>query len=193
MAVTSISSVSDETLMRRVAEGDVLAFETIYDRYQTQAFRFALRITSQRVVAEDVTQDAFLGLWRSAALYQPSRGGLKTWLFTLVRNRGIDSLRRRSRSESISIDDVPAENLMASEHTEAEVLKHEETRRIRHVLTAIPANQREVIELAYFNELTQAEIAEDLKLPLGTVKGRLRLAQTKLHRALTNESAFART
>jgi RNA polymerase sigma-70 factor, ECF subfamily len=180
--------VSDRNLMRRVAQGDVLAFERIYDRYHTQAFSFALAMTKHRAVAEDVMQEAFMSLWRSAGAYQPSRGSLKTWLFTLVHNRGIDSLRRRALSPSISIDDVAPEIIVAPEVTETEVFSREESRHMRNLLTAIPANQREVIELAYFNELTQVEIARDLKLPLGTVKGRLRLAHMKLHRALIEES-----
>jgi RNA polymerase sigma-70 factor, ECF subfamily len=185
----TIDSVSDAGLMRRVAEGDLNAFEIIHDRYRPQALAQAMHMArQQRGVAEEVTQEAFLSLWSSAARYEPSRASLKTWLLLLVRSRGIDSIRRRARHDQTSnLDGVAAEQLTATESFEEDLADRDEWRHIRQLLGTIPSKQREVIELAYFNELTHVEIATSLDLPLGTVKGRLRLALAKLQVLLVNE------
>jgi RNA polymerase sigma-70 factor (ECF subfamily) len=105
----------------------------------------------------------------------------------LVRSRGIDSIRRgRRHDRNVAIDDVSAE-LHAAESTEGEIVDRDEARQLRRLLSEIPSKQREVVELAYFNELTHAEIATSLDIPLGTVKGRMRLALTKLNQALAGE------
>lgn len=179
----SIEKASDRRLMMRVADGDVRAFEMVYDRYRAQALGLAMRITRHPAAAEDVTQEAFLNLWRSAARYEPSRGSLKSWLLQIVHYRGIDALRRGTRHQrDVGLDDVRAEDLQAPELTDTTVVKRDESRQVRRWLTDLPIEQREVIELAYFEELTHVEMADNLGLPLGTVKGRLRLAHEKLHR-----------
>jgi RNA polymerase sigma-70 factor, ECF subfamily len=189
--IDTIHAVSDAGLMRRVAEGDLNAFEAIHDRYRPQALAQAMRLTCQQPgAAEEVTQEAFLSLWSSAARYEPSRASLKTWLLLLVRSRGIDSIRRRARHDrTCNIDGVAAEQLTATESIEEEFADRDEWRHMRQLLRVIPSKQREVIELAYFNELTHVEIATSLNLPLGTVKGRLRLALAKLQVLLVNEGA----
>ncbi len=177
----STERASDSALMTRVAEGDVRAFETVYDRYRGQALGLAMRMTRHSAAAEDVTQEAFLNLWRSAARYESGRGSLASWLLQIVHNRGIDALRRGSRRQrDVGLDDVQAENLRAPELTDTTVVKRDESRHVRRLLTDLPIEQREVIELAYFEELTHVEMADNLGLPLGTVKGRLRLAHKKL-------------
>jgi len=175
--------------MRRVAEGDSNAFEVIHERYRPQALAQAMRMTrQQRVVAEEVTQEAFVSLWNSAARYEPGRASLKTWVLVLVRSRGIDSIRRRAHHDrNCSIAEMAAEGLPAAESLEDDVVDREEWLRLRQLLSTIPHKQREVIELVYFNELTHVEIATSLDLPLGTVKGRLRLALAKLQLLLVSE------
>lgn len=189
-----INAPEDYELVSRVVEGDVRAFEAIYDLYSTQVFGLALRITGRRRAAEEATQDAFLGLWRTAGSYDRNRGALKTWLFAMVRNRSIDWLRREARHDrDLEIDDARVARLQAAERTEEQVATREESHHTRRLLTSLSSEQRQVIELAYFNGLTQPEIAAKVGIPLGTVKGRQRLALAKLHRSLTSVPQVARS
>jgi RNA polymerase sigma-70 factor (ECF subfamily) len=180
-----LGSLGDTELMRRVIAEDVPAFEEIYRRHGSLAFRVAYRMVRERAAAEDVTQEAFLGLWRAAARFDPTRSPLRSWLLLMVRSRGIDHIRRaRNQSTHLPLDEIHEEHLQALEHTDAEADVREETREIRELVSAIPLKQRQVVELVYYREMTHAEIATKLGLPLGTVKGRLRLAHEKLQRAL---------
>lgn len=172
--------------MLRIADGDVRAFETIYDRYSAPVYSLAARVTGRRRAAEEATQDVFLSLWRTAPSYDPERGTVKTWLLSVVRNRSIDWLRRERRHDhDVVMDDAIVGRLEAAERTEEVVAAREDSRHARQLLVSLPAAQRQVIELAYFQGLTQIQIAEQVGVPLGTVKGRQRLALAKLHRKLT--------
>jgi RNA polymerase sigma-70 factor (ECF subfamily) len=185
MIETPIATLDDHALLLRVADGDIRAFEALYDRYSAQAHGLAMRVTGRRRAAEEVTQDAFLSLWRTARSYDSKRGAVRTWLLSIARNRSIDWLRHEARHErNIEIDDVPSERLEIAEPMEEAVVEREQSDRTHRLLAKLPAEQREVINLAYFKGLSQTEIAAKIKIPLGTVKGRQRLALTKLHRAL---------
>ncbi|MDQ2897436.1 MAG: sigma-70 family RNA polymerase sigma factor [Actinomycetota bacterium] len=189
-----LANLEDHDLVRQAADGDVQAFEAIYDRYSSQAFGVALRVTGCRRAAEEATQDAFVGVWRAARTYDMSRGTLKAWILSMVRNRSIDSLRRTARhNRDLGIDDARVGRLEAAERTEDQVASREESRDTRQLLLCLPTNQRQVIELAYFKGLTQTEIAEHIGAPLGTVKGRQRLALTKMHRTLTGHPELVLT
>jgi RNA polymerase sigma-70 factor (ECF subfamily) len=180
-----IDALEDRDLMVRVVGGEISAFEAIYDRHSAQVFALAMRVTGRQRAAEEATQDVFLGLWRRAAGYDPDRGTLRTWLLAMVRNRSIDWLRREARYDRVvEIDDVLAERLEAAERTDLEVVTREESRHARQLLLGLPAEQRQVIELAYFRGLTHTEIAVRLDIPLGTVKGRQRLGLAKLRQKL---------
>jgi RNA polymerase sigma factor (sigma-70 family) len=180
-----LAGLSDMQLMRRVIAQDMPAFEEIYRRHGPLAFRVAYRMIRETAAAEDVTQEAFLGLWRGAAKFDPTRSPLRSWLLLMVRSRGIDHIRRaRNHSPHLLLDEIQEEHLQAPEHTDAEAEVREETREIRELVSTIPLKQRQVVELVYYREMTHAEIATKLGLPLGTVKGRLRLAHEKLQRAL---------
>jgi RNA polymerase sigma-70 factor (ECF subfamily) len=184
----------DPGLIRAVAGGDVRAFEAIYDRHSGQVFGLALRITGRPRAAEEATQDAFLSLWRTASSYDVTRGALSTWLLSIVRNRSIDWLRREARHDrDLEIDDALVERLQAADCTEREVADREQSRHARELLAGLPSRQRQVIELAFFNGLTQSEIAAKLNAPLGTIKSRQRLALTKLHQALIGPRELALT
>jgi RNA polymerase sigma-70 factor (ECF subfamily) len=175
----------DADLMRRVSCGDAGAFEAIYDRYSAQVFGIALWVTRNRRAAEEATQETFLTAWRTASGFDSRRGAVATWLLTIARHRSIDALRREQRHDRRSVrDDGHAERLAAADDIEAQALAHDEAGRIRRLLLELPDEQRQVIELAYFNGLSQTEIAASVKVPLGTVKGRQRLALNRLHRAL---------
>ncbi len=176
--------------MTRVQHADTQAFEAIYDRYRMPLLRHATRITGSQRVAEEATQDAFLSLWRSAAAYDTDRGSLRSWLFTMVRNRCIDCLRREARHLSnIQIEEAPSESLKAPECTEDLVASREDAHRARQLMLTLPAEQQRVIELTYFKGLTHTEVAAKVGIPLGTVKGRQRLALKKMHHAVVAASS----
>ena len=191
MASAQLTDLDDGALVARVAEGDVRAFETLYDRYRAQAFGLAVRLTSRRGTAEEVTQDAFLTLWRKASHYDPRRGSVGPWLLTFVRHRAIDSLRSGARRERTVELDGAAERLEAPDRTDDVVAAREQSRDAQRLVKELPAEQREVIELAYFGGMTQGEIAAKVGIPIGTVKGRSRLALEKLRRSVTTESPLA--
>jgi len=187
-----LSTLEDRDLVARVVDGDVRAFEAIYDRHSAQVFGLAMRVTGRQIAAEEATQDAFLSLWRTADSYDTNRGTLQTWLLSIVRNRSIDWLRREGRHDrDFEIDDAPLGRLEAAELTEEQAATREESRHARRLLSSLPTEQRHVIELAYFKGLTQTEIAVKIGIPLGTVKGRQRLALTKMHQKLTSLSGVA--
>ena len=173
--------LTDDALLASISRGDTRAFETIYERHCGPAFSLALRICSDRATAEEVTQDAFLALWRSAGGYEASRGSCRTWILGIVRYRAIDALRRGGRHDRHrASDEGLEERLRAPMSTEGEVTRREQGKEVQEALRELPASQRRVVELAFFGGLSHAEIARSLGDPIGTVKGRMRLALTKL-------------
>jgi RNA polymerase sigma-70 factor (ECF subfamily) len=184
--VESLQRLADEDLMPLLERKDPSAFEIVYDRHGGAAYSLAYRIVGDRGVAEDVTQEAFLSVWRSGARFDRTRGSVRTWLLGVVRNRAIDVLRReagRAPAVSLELETVP-EQESRFERTDAEALRHETAREVRGVLRELPEDQVRVVQLAYFGGLTHAEIAEALGMPLGTVKGRMRLAMDKMRAKL---------
>jgi RNA polymerase sigma-70 factor (ECF subfamily) len=181
----SLLTLADEDLMRRVHDGDMHAFEVIYDRHSDAAFSLAYRMCGRRALAEDVVQEAFLSLWRSGARYDRGQGSVRSWVLSVVRHRAIDTFRRESVRTSRNISDESlAERMAAEARTETIVERNDEAQHVRTALGGLPAQQRQVIELAYFGGFSHSQIAEMLKLPAGTVKGRMRLGLTKLRVAL---------
>ena len=149
------------------------------------AFSIAYRITGDRAAAEDVVQDAFLGAWRNAGRYVGARGSVRTWLFSIVHHRAIDAVRRRRPTIELPESESRLPDTLTLPDTWAEVELRLDRDAVQVALTQISAVQREAIELAYFSGLTQTEIAEQTGVPLGTVKGRLRLGLQGLRAALT--------
>jgi len=177
--------LADEELMHLVYRSDAAAFEVIYDRHADAAFSLAYRMCAQRALAEDVVQESFLSLWRSRARYDRQRGSVRTWVLGIVHNRAIDALRRRTvRDRGILVEEGIAERLEAPERTDAEFARREESREIRQALEQLPDEQSRVIELAYFGGMTHMQIAAMLDMPVGTVKGRMRLGLAKMRMAL---------
>lgn len=167
--------------MQLVRRGDAEAFQTIYDRHATAAFSLAYRMTGNRSAAEDVVQESFLGLWRSTARYDRTRGSVRTWVLGIVHNRAIDNLRRSTvHSKRRASDEGIEERFAAPERTDAEVARRSEATEVRAALETLPAEQARVIELAYFGGYSHSEIAEMLDSPIGTVKGRMRLGLDKM-------------
>jgi RNA polymerase sigma-70 factor (ECF subfamily) len=167
--------------MQLVAGGDSSAFEVVYERHCTAVFSLAYRICGVRTAAEEVTQDAFLAIWRSGSRYDRTRGSVRTWLLGVVHNRAIDALRRDTLHQRRRVgDEVVADRLEAPERTDAEAARREEARSVQALIGQLPEDQRRVIELAYFGGFTHEQIAQMLNAPLGTVKGRMRLALEKM-------------
>ncbi len=160
---------SDTELVVAMRAGDAEALATIYDRYASLVFRLALKVLTNTEEAADLTQDVFLNLWQSLA-YQPERGSLSSFLTTLTRSRAIDRLRSRSSKQRFLqrwSQLMPTQS--ASNPFEAASLE-QRAESVRAALTQLPDKQRQVLELAYYQGLSQSEIAAHLEAPLGTVK-----------------------
>lgn len=172
-------TAGDAELARRMAARDQSALAEVYDRYGSLAYAVAMRILRDSGRAEDAVQEAFLGLWRAAAGFEPARGSLRTWLIASVRNRAIDQLRGRSLRERRELA-LGSEVETAGDGPEEAAAAAQERAAVRAALAELPEEQRQAVLLAYFGGFTQSEIAEMTGVPLSTVKGRMRLALDKL-------------
>jgi RNA polymerase sigma-70 factor (ECF subfamily) len=170
---------------------DPAVFADLVERHGGVAFSLAMRICQNRSLAEDVVQDAFLSIWRGPASYDATRGSLRNWLLSVVHNRAIDALRRERRHSSREVGDVDPAIAVADPVCLATAVELRDlVDRVRRALTYLPAEQRQVIELAYLRDWTQLEIATATGLAPGTVKSRIRLAKVRL-RAMSTESLSA--
>jgi RNA polymerase sigma-70 factor, ECF subfamily len=172
--------LTDEDLISLVGEGDAFAFNVLYDRHSRAIYSLARRLTGDDQDAEDLTQDAFLKAWRSAGSYRAEKGSVRTWLRSVVRNQGIDRLRshasyRRAQEKA----DAQAPRVQPNEAF-SEMWSKTRGDRVREALQDLPHAQHKVLALSHFSDRTNVEIAERLGLPLGTVKGRIRLGLKKL-------------
>ena len=187
---SEIPSLADEDVMTLVQAGDPRAFEVLFDRHSGAAFSLAYRMVGNRVTAEDVSQEAFLSIWRSRLRYRSDRGSVRTWVLGIVHHRAIDALRRnlvhdRRRATAEGLE----ERLEAPELTDVEVARRDEASQVRSAIGTLPSEQSRVVELAYFGGFTHSQIAEMLGTPIGTVKGRMRLGLEKLRRELVEQVA----
>lgn len=174
--------------MRGVQADEPQAFEELYERYAGRALGLAIRMCANRAYAEEAVQDAFLGVWRARAQYAASRGAVRPWVFALVRNRCIDTHRRYGRGDRLRAPEARLRNVAASNSVENDAVQAAERATLRDSVDQLPGPQREAIMLAYYEGLTHAEIAQCLRLPLGTVKGRMRLGLTKIAAAIAAPS-----
>ena len=170
--------------MDRLAGGDLGALDRLYEQYGAMAFSIAYRITGDRSAAEDVVQDAFLGAWRNAGRYADARGSVRTWLLSIVHHRAIDAIRRRRPTVELPDSEAILPDTLTLPDAWGDVELRLDREAVQVALTRISDVQREAIELAYFGGLTQTEIAERTGVPLGTVKGRLRLGLQGMRAAL---------
>jgi RNA polymerase sigma-70 factor (ECF subfamily) len=174
--------LADEELMPLIGNKDPEAFEVFYDRHGGVAYSLAYRIVGEKAAAEDVTQEAFISIWRSGARFDRARGSVRSWMLSIVRNRAIDALRSRAgKAPKLTFDDdAVLEQRPSGELTEDEAMRRETATEIRGALGELPGEQSKVIELAYFGGFSQSEISRMLGVPLGTVKGRMRLGLEKI-------------
>jgi RNA polymerase sigma-70 factor (ECF subfamily) len=167
-------------LIERIKRQDQSALTELYEAYGGFVYNMAMHVLRNETAAEEVTQDIFFQIWRKPDSWNPEKGRLSSWLLAATRYRAIDRLRREERRpirQSIALDDLA--HLLASHDTVGDS-QQDSGRLLRELLKDLPAEQRQVINLAFFRGMTHAEIAEHLNLPLGTVKGRVRLALEKL-------------
>jgi RNA polymerase sigma-70 factor, ECF subfamily len=174
-----VPEIDDNQLVKRVAQGDERAFLTIYDCYVSRVHGLTLRILGDPMLAEEATQDTFLKLWSRAHMYLAERGSLLLWLLTIARRTALDRLRLETRRPMLSDSNDSIEALRTIPNGDS--LPEEDRWRSMHfAVQALSPEHRQVIELAYYQGLSQSEIAEVLGWPLGTVKTRLRAAMDNL-------------
>jgi RNA polymerase sigma-70 factor (ECF subfamily) len=174
----------DAALIEAIAAGDAAALDQLYVRYRPAAFATAFAVLRDPTAAEDILHDAFLRIWRAAGSYRPERGPLRGWLLAVVRNAAIDHLRARrlNLQTPFAIEHDVRDH--AADDVASEVAAAQEARRVRAALRTLPAAQRDALEMAFFGGLTHGEIAARTGLPLGTVKGRVRLGLRRLRHHL---------
>lgn len=184
---------SDEQLVRTLAGGDPDVLGRLWDRHARPLYSLALRMLRDPGWAEEVVQDVFLRLWRNPGVYDPSRGDLRRWLLTVTHNAAVDGLR--GKRGSARIRDAGSEPLEGMVHhgdvdPADTAWRNMQAERVREALSELPPVQREVMELIYFQGMTQVETAEHTGQPLGTVKSRLRLGMRKMRTSLSETGHF---
>jgi RNA polymerase sigma-70 factor (ECF subfamily) len=189
LRTSTATDEADRAVLVRLADGELDALEDLYDRYKTMAYSIAYRITNDATLAEDVVQEAFLGVWRNATRYVEGRGSVKTWLLSIVHHRSIDAGRRRRPTTELPEVEAPPPAALTLPDVWAEVSASLDAETVRGALATLSDVQREAIELAYFGGLTQQEISERTATPLGTVKSRMRLGLLSMRRSLEGGSS----
>lgn len=181
----------DAALIRRIAERrDAAALDALYDRHSGLVFSVAFGLLRDQSRAEQVTLDVFTRVWEKADSYKADRASVRTWLVSMARNRSIDVLRRANTAierQSIPLGDVEYQLESTSHNPEQVVQALTEAERVRAALTTLPEEQLRVIQLAYYGGYTMRQIAEELDIPLGTVKTRVRLGMEKLRAILMDD------
>ena len=180
------SQPSDDSLIAALAARDLTALAALYDRYGRIAYALAYRILGEPEAAEDVVHDGFISAWRGAGSYRSERGNVRGWLLSIVHHRAVDVLRRKTTFRPAPLE--IAEQRPADDDTAEEATRNVEHATVRAALQALPQAQRRTIELAYFGGYTHVELAQIMGVPLGTVKGRMRIGLQKLRRALERET-----
>ena len=179
-STAELAQMSDEGLMTLVADMHAGAFEVLYDRHSAAVYGLCKRIVGSPAMADDVCQEAFLSIWRSGSRYDRKLGSVRSWVLSITHNHAIDQIRRsRKHADRQVHDDSLAERMPAEDVTDVDALRSVAAEETGRTLGRLPDDQRKVIELAYYSGYTHTEIAEKLELPLGTVKGRMRVGLEK--------------
>jgi RNA polymerase sigma-70 factor (ECF subfamily) len=188
-----MNTFTDEELMAKVARDDVSAFEALYDRHAARALRVARRLCSDRELANEAVQDAFLSIWRGRSRYNPAHGSFASWSMTVVRNRAIDLIRKEASGVSRTAldDDLLATLADGTAGTADLANRRAQVELVRERLDELPDAQREALVLSFYGGLSHGQIAQRLSLPVGTVKGRMRLALAKMRDAVSPDLVSA--
>lgn len=181
MRARDLAHLSDEALVALVARSDETALAELYDRVGGAAYGLAYRVLRDASLAEDVVQEAFLGLWRTAGSFLPERAKASTWILTLVHRRAVDAVRREQRRRAEPLEGAPEP---AGGSAEEDAWLRLERERVQAALAQLPDQQREAIELAYYGGFTQSELAERLGQPIGTIKSRMFAGLSRLRELL---------
>jgi RNA polymerase sigma factor (sigma-70 family) len=186
VVVRSLEDARDRELVRRVVEGDEMAFRDLFNRYGPTAKSLAVRVVRQPFLAEEIVQEAFLALWRDPGSYREERGTFRAWLMSTVHHRAVDAVRREETQRKRAREELPdLEHQADVGDVVAEQTDMADSRvRVRQALDEIPPAQRRVLEMMYFEGKTQTTIADELELPLGTVKSRTLLGMRRLRAML---------
>jgi RNA polymerase sigma-70 factor (ECF subfamily) len=174
---------TDGELLQRIADGDNAAFDTLYHRFARPILGLALRLLRDRSRAEDAVQETFAAIWRSAGSYRPERGPGAPWLYAVARNAVIDRARARRETTFADPPDEASGSAGPAERAESSYVSW----RVHRAVHDLPENEREVLELAYWGELSQREVSQFLGIPLGTVKTRTRSGLARLADLLEGE------
>jgi len=172
--------LADEDLMSLASDGEAGGFAALYDRHSRASYSLAYRMTGDRQAAEDLVQEAFLQVWRAAGSYRAERGSVRTWILSIVHNRGIDQLRSTASRRRVRDRVEATASITQPSEAFAETWRNSQRDQVREALRILPSEQLKVLELAYYSGYTHTEIADLLDLPLGTVKGRMRLGLQKI-------------
>lgn len=181
-----MKETKDPDLYVGIQRGDQQALEQLYDRYEKILFSFAYRITKDQESAEEVVQEIFIKIWKGQNKFDPQKGKFSTWAFTIARNISIDLLRKQ-KDATYELQERDALQRDAASSTEDSVIWRERGKQVREAIATLAVEQQNIIEWFYFKGATQREIAKQFNLPLGTVKGRIRLALRHLREALSEE------
>jgi RNA polymerase sigma-70 factor, ECF subfamily len=181
-----LAHLSDEAVVALAARGEDSALGELYDRFGRVAYGLALRVVRDPTLAEDAVQDAFVDVWRSAGRFMPERAKASTWILTLVHRRAVDVVRREQRRRAEPVE-APA---VVSEAADEEVWLRLQRERVQSALRALPDQQREALELAYYGGFTQSELADRLGQPLGTIKSRMFSGLATLRDLLSDEESI---
>ncbi len=171
-----------ELLDRVATRQDRAAFESLFDHFGPRIKGFMMRKGADAELAEDLAQDTMITVWRKAHMYSSERGSVSTWIFTIARNRRIDWARKLKGMQFSDITEL--EQPSDDPHADEIVLGHQEAKSVAAAVEQLPADQKQVISMAFMEDMTQQEISQRLSVPLGTVKSRMRLAYQKLSRSL---------
>ena len=177
-----------ERIVRVSGLQDRTAFSELFNHFAPRVKAFMRRSGASDSQAEEIAQEAMLAVWRKAYLFNPAASGAATWIFTIARNLRIDAIRRETRGGAVRVDEVEAEYEMdETPRADVRLAAAQSEARLREAMASLPGEQRKVIEMSFFEEKAHSEIAEQLCIPLGTVKSRARLAMKRLRSLLETE------
>lgn len=182
--IRGATAASDRDLLDRIAARDAAALGELYDRYGRTVFGVLYRALGAPEPAEEVTQDVFSAVWHRATTYREDRGSVRTWLFAIARNAGIDWRRTKGRRVELEVVIDEAAKLIDEQRIDDAVIARERSQQVRAAVACLPEEQRVVLSLAFWSGLSQREIAERTGAPIGTVKSRVRLGMLKLRENL---------